>query len=149
MADLDGEAHRKLIISVSRLTSTHEAQYRSSYLTAVHNANRDNPSSAIEKDQRQKHVRPPREAGQSGQDEHILVAHGGISENSFYYSPTNERSTRFQFAHQILMEPARRDYGITVTVHKTLDPGSAPSVTLLKANLCAVTVAPRLAIRYR
>jgi hypothetical protein len=52
-------------------------------------------TSGMEIDQRQKNVCPPGEAGQSGQDEHILVGHG-ISERSFDYPPTNERRGAFQ-----------------------------------------------------
>jgi hypothetical protein len=40
----------------------------------------NNPSSAMEIDQRQKDVCPPGKAGQSGQDDHILVAHGDLRE---------------------------------------------------------------------
>jgi hypothetical protein len=55
----------------------------------------------MEIDQRQKDVCPPGEAGQSGQDEHILVAHG-ISESNFDYPPTTSGGARFNRASNIL-----------------------------------------------
>ena len=41
-------------------------------------------------DQRQKNVCPPGEPGQSGQDEHILVAHGDLREQ--FRLPSNQRA---------------------------------------------------------
>lgn len=60
----------------------------------------NNPSSAIEIDQRQKDVCPPCEAAQSGQDEHILVSHGDLREQ--FRLPSNQRAAvRVSIAHQI------------------------------------------------
>src|SRR6516165_3830876 len=51
-------------------------------------------------DQRQKNVCPPGEPGQSGQDEHILVAHGDLREQ--FRLPSNQRAAvRVSIAHQI------------------------------------------------
>jgi hypothetical protein len=66
-----------------------------------HNVHQTNPSS-IEIDQRQKDVCPPGEAGQSGQDDHILVAHGDLPEAvSITLQPTSG-SARFNRASNIL-----------------------------------------------
>jgi hypothetical protein len=50
----------------------------------------NNPSSGKEPDQRQKDVCPPGEAGQSGHDEHILVAHEDLREQ--FRLPSNQRA---------------------------------------------------------
>jgi hypothetical protein len=47
-------------------------------------------TSAMEIDQRQKDVCPPGEAGQSGQEEHILVGHGDLREQ--FRLPSNQRA---------------------------------------------------------
>ena len=60
----------------------------------------NNPSSDMEPDQRQKDVCPPGEAGQCGQDGHILLAHGGLREQ--FRLPSNQRAAvRVSIAHQI------------------------------------------------
>jgi len=54
----------------------------------------------MEIDQRQKYVCPPSEAGQCGQDDHILVAHGDLREQ--FRLPSNQRAAvRVSIAHQI------------------------------------------------
>ena len=54
----------------------------------MHNRTVD-PGTTSAKDQRQKDECPQDEAGQTGQEEHILAVMGIISESSFDYPPTN------------------------------------------------------------
>jgi hypothetical protein len=78
-------------------------------------------SSRMEIDQGQKDVRPPGEAGQCGQDGHILLGHGDLREQ--FRLPSNQRAAvRVSIAHQIFSSTRLRPR------HQ---PGSVVAVTKL------------------